>query len=57
MVGKRRELPMFPQTHCEGGAWVAQSVEHPTLGFSSGHGLRVVRWRPAAGSKFSRESA
>ena len=26
------------------GAWVAQSVERQTLGFSSGHDLRVVRW-------------
>ena len=24
-----------------GGAWVAQSVKHPTLGFGSGHGLTV----------------
>ena len=24
-----------------GGAWVAQSVEHPALGFGSGHDLMV----------------
>ena len=26
-----------------GGTWVAQSVKGPTLDFSSGHDLRVVR--------------
>ena len=26
--------------------WVAQSVECPTLGFSSGHDLGVLRWSP-----------
>ena len=25
------------------GNWVAQSVEHPTLDFGSGHDLRVLR--------------
>lgn len=28
-------------------AWVAESVEHPTLVFGSGRGLRVVGWSPA----------
>ena len=27
-----------------GGAWVAQSVERLTLGFSSGHVVRVMGW-------------
>ena len=26
-----------------GGTWVAQMVKHPTLDFSSGHDLRVLR--------------
>ena len=28
------------------GAWVAQSVKHPTLGFSSGHDLMVREIEP-----------
>ena len=28
------------------GCWVVQSVEHPTLGFGSGHELRVMRSSP-----------
>ena len=31
--------------------------EHPTLGFSSGHNLRVLGWSLASGSLHSRESA
>lgn len=37
------------------GAWVAQSAKHPTLGFSWGHELRVVRWILALGSTLSVE--
>jgi len=33
-----------------GVAWVAQSVKHPTLGFSSSPDLRVVRSSPESGS-------
>ncbi|CAD7686111.1 unnamed protein product [Nyctereutes procyonoides] len=33
------------------------SVEHPTLGFSSGHDLRVTRWSTSWGLALSRESA
>ena len=29
------------------GTWVAQSFKYPTLSFSSGPGLRVVRLSPA----------
>ena len=36
---------------------MAQSVACRTLGFGSGHDLRVVRWSPRSGSAFSRESA
>ena len=39
------------------GAWVAQSVKPPTLGFSSVHDLGVVGWIPASGSALSAESA
>ena len=31
------------------GAWVAQSVEHPTLDFGSGHGLMVPMMEPYMG--------
>lgn len=31
------------------GAWAAQSVKCPTLGFASDHELRVMRSRPAGG--------
>jgi len=37
------------------GTWVAQSGKWPTLGFSSGHNLRV-RSSPVLGSVFSTES-
>ena len=30
--------------------WEAQLVKHLTLGFSSGHELRVMRWSPELGS-------
>jgi len=39
------------------GASEAQSVKHPTLGFSSGLDLRVVRLSPVWGSTLSTESA
>ena len=31
------------------GTWVAQSVEHPTLGFSSAHNLTVHEFEPGTG--------
>ena len=37
-------------------AWVAQLVKRLTLGFSSGHDLRVVRSSPTLGSALSGES-
>ena len=40
-----------------GGTWVAQSIKHLALGFSSGHDLRVMRWSPVAGSSMGMESA
>ena len=39
------------------GAWVAQSVKHPTLDFSSGHDLTVVRLSPAWGSALREKPA
>ena len=38
-------------------SWVTQSCKHPTLGFSSGHVLRVVRSSPSKGFALSAESA
>ena len=31
------------------GTWMAQSVEHPTLDFGSGHGLMVCEFEPHVG--------
>ena len=31
------------------GAWVAQSVKHPTLGYGSGHDLMVYEFEPHVG--------
>jgi len=38
-------------------AWVAQSVKHPTLDFSSGHDLRFMISSPMSGSALSMEPA
>ena len=40
-----------------GGAWVAQSVKRPTLAFSSGRNLTVMRSRPTWGSALNMEPA
>ena len=37
-------------------AWMAQLVEHLTLGFGSGHDLRVMELNPTWGSVLSGES-
>ena len=42
---------------CPQGAWVAQLVRCPTLGFNSGHDLRVVRSSPAFGSILDGDSS
>lgn len=39
------------------GAWVAQSVKHPTRGFGSGGDLSITRSSPGSGSALSMESA
>ena len=41
----------------QGGAWVAQLVECPTLDFGSGHDLRVMRSNPMSGCTLGMESA
>ena len=38
------------------GAWVAQSVKCPVLGFGSGHDLRIMRLSPTLGAVLSTES-
>ena len=40
---------LYNTIQCE-GIWVAQSIKHRTLGFSSGHDLRVARSSPPSGS-------
>ena len=39
------------------GAWVVQLVKHPTLGFGSGHNLRVLGLSFTSGSALSVEAA
>ena len=39
------------------GTWVAQSIKHSTLGFGSGHDLKVLGWSPVASSSLRAESA
>ena len=39
------------------GAWVVQSIEHPILGFDSGHDLQVVELSPELDSELNAESA
>ena len=39
------------------GAWMAQSVEHSTLDFSSGYNLGVMGWSPEPDSMLRAESA
>ena len=41
----------------DGEAWVAQSVERPTLSFGTSPDLSVLRWSPAGGLLLQRESA
>ena len=54
------DLPDFPEVklyskNC--GSWVSQLVKCPTLDFSSGHDLTVVRSSPTLGSALSMEPA
>ena len=45
------------KTIINGGTWVAQSIEHPALDFSSGHDPRVVGSSPTLGSVVGMEPA
>lgn len=45
------------KTQDDWGACVAQPGKHPTLGFSSGHNLRVIGSSPTLGFMFNPESA
>ena len=44
--GQGRGPPGGRKTGAWRGAWVAQSVDHPTLGFSSGRDLTVCEIEP-----------
>lgn len=47
----------FKKDGGEGGTCIAQSIEHPHLGFCSGPGLGALGWSPpATGSMLSGES-
>ena len=41
-----KEIGSEDRKHRERSAWVAQSVEHPTLGFGSGHDLTIREFEP-----------
>ena len=48
---REREGAHLKQAPCSaherfGGAWVAKSIKHPTLGFGSGHDLTVHEFEP-----------
>ena len=47
----------MPNSDQSWGAWVAQSIEHLTLDFSSGHVLTAMRSSPVSGSVLSVKSA
>lgn len=52
-IGKKKEnknTETIQKVSSFGGSWVALSVGDPTLGFTSGHDLRVVGSSPASGS-------
>ena len=46
-----------PKERQLGGAWVAQSVEHPALDLGSGHDPGIVGSSPTSGSVLSVEPA
>ena len=50
-------IPAYGKIGISRGAWVAQSVECPTLAFGSGHDLTVVSSSPESGSVLSVEPA
>ena len=54
---RSHEQVCFNNYRGRGNTWVAQSVEHPALGFSSHHDLRVVGSSSGSGFVLSGESA
>ena len=50
-------LPLPIKSEAFRGTWVAQSVERPTVDFSSGHDPRVMGLNPISGSVLSVEPA
>ena len=56
MLFQANEINWCQSTLTSRGAWVAPSVGCLTLGFCSGHDLRVVGWSPVSGSVLTAES-
>ena len=56
MVVVIQHRTVMPKKDQKKGAWVAQSVKHPTLDFGSGHDLRIMRSSLPSGSVLSAES-
>ena len=48
-ASENSRLPVPKKTPLPWGAWVAQSVKHPILGFGSGHDLKVHEFKPHVG--------
>ena len=49
IIGKDHMCPHLLKDLIFKGAWVAQSVKRPTLGFGSGHDLMVREFKPLIG--------
>ena len=49
-IGQKMSMATLTKIRKDWGARVAQSVEHLTFCFSSGHGLRIMRSSPITGS-------
>ena len=54
---KKKMRSPIPDNSRNEGTWMAQSVNHLTLGFSSGHNLRVMRLSLMLGSMLIGEFA
>ena len=48
-IKKRRQHQLNEELNSPGGTWVAQSVEHLTLDFGSGHDLTVCGFKSHVG--------
>ena len=49
LVGVEEANYILQKCQCHGGAWLAQSVKHPTLDFGSCHDLTVREFEPCIG--------